>query len=81
VSRETITEHALNSNGFPQLRILFNEEQTNDEGLKYASIGVLDSLGNTEWVEVTLESLFDALMKTGLIDELEGVLVFRTEGS
>lgn len=67
MSKEATAQHALSPGGFPQLRILHNVNQVNPEGLPYASFGILDNLGNTEWTEVTIRDLFTLFLETGLI--------------
>jgi hypothetical protein len=67
---ETTIKHAHNSSGFPQLRIMFNPEQVTGDGEGYVSIGVLDSLGNTEWTEATILALARAMDEIGLVQAM-----------
>ena len=64
---EVTIPHALSPTEFPQLRILAGGNRVNDDNERFASIGVLDSLGNTEWTEVTYDSLIDALVETKIL--------------
>lgn len=70
MSKEITIQHALSKGGFPQLRIMADGNRVNDDSERYISVGVLDSLGNTEWTEVTLTGLADALIQTGVLDLL-----------
>lgn len=62
---ETTIPHAINSNEFPQLRIMAGGNRVNFKNKRFVSIGVMDSLGNTEWTDVTWDALWDALLDVG----------------
>lgn len=56
-------QNALNESGFPLLRIMTRGNSVTDDGERFISIGVLDSLGNTEWAEVTVDKFVRALLE------------------